>query len=147
MLRFLHRLKQDGDAGRDLELDRFFGGGKDPIPVALYTMGSPLRQLYALRFPDLYAWVHAESTGPEREPLGVDSWANAYRSGDYVGRALWRDAKESPRDPAAHLRRARSPASREACLGAGAHTHYWDDAAPQVGQQLDWLVGEVQARG
>jgi len=38
-------------------------------------MGCPLRQLYRLRFPDLYRWVDAADvatgTGPDPEPLGI----------------------------------------------------------------------------
>jgi hypothetical protein len=29
---------------------------------------------------------------------------------------------------------------REFCLGRGAHTHYWDETAPQVALELDRLV-------
>jgi hypothetical protein len=28
----------------------------------------------------------------------------------------------------------------EECIGAGAHTHYWDDTAPEVGAMLDGFV-------
>ena len=29
---------------------------------------------------------------------------------------------------------------REFCIGAGAHTHYWDRTAPQIAVQLDELI-------
>ena len=29
---------------------------------------------------------------------------------------------------------------REFCIGAGAHTHYWDRTAPQIAVQLDQLI-------
>src|SRR5439155_5116464 len=73
-------------------------------PVRFFTMGSPLRQLYGLRFPHLYQWARhgvtdawtdrgtkiASSTAPDPSELDADLWVNAYRSGDYVGRFLWR---------------------------------------------------------
>jgi hypothetical protein len=34
-------------------------GTANRLPVILLTMGCPLRQLYAQRFPDLYRWVNA----------------------------------------------------------------------------------------
>ena len=30
---------------------------------------------------------------------------------------------------------------REFCIGAGAHTHYWDETAPEIARELDRLVG------
>jgi hypothetical protein len=86
---------------------------------------------------------------------------NAYRSGDYVGRFLWRS------DGCAYLYRgpaAPSPATalwtnglphpgyvshdadlsrRELCLGTGAHTHYFDDTAREVAVMLDTLIVEA----
>lgn len=68
-------------------------------PIHLLTLGCPLRQLYAARFPVLYQWVHAtDSTdprvgvcGPRTHDIGVERWFNAFCSGDYVGRWLWSD--------------------------------------------------------
>ena len=136
--------------------------------VTLFTMGSPLRQLYARRFPELYDWVwHSaapidkyqtpdipDDCKPVPSELGVTRWVNAYRSGDYVGRWLWRPDVCSyqfyaPADRApwtaitsslpghshdqAHTR-------RELCVGAGAHTHYWDGTAPEVALEMDLLI-------
>lgn len=28
----------------------------------------------------------------------------------------------------------------EFCIGAGAHTHYWDDTAPDIAQALNALI-------
>lgn len=64
------------------------------------TFGSPLRQLYAARFPRWYEWVlHRPSFdaktkahevgGPRLEKTGFRRWVNGYCSGDYVGRWLW----------------------------------------------------------
>ncbi|MBC7993374.1 MAG: hypothetical protein H7Z15_09045, partial [Rhizobacter sp.] len=67
--------------------------------VRLLTCGSPLRQLYALRFPCQYGWVLGKngSHGPDpRADLGVAHWVNVWAAGDYVGRWLWTTA----RDPA-----------------------------------------------
>lgn len=162
------------------DLLRFLAVGKvdqsDPglarpvgMPLRLFTMGSPLRQLYGLRFPHLYAWarhgldcaqphdcaVLEPTTSPAPSALGVTSWVNAYRSGDYVGRYLWRrdrcptryatPAVDLPSSwPAgsfpAEISADPSSSRREFCIGAGAHTHYWDRTAPQIALELDALI-------
>jgi hypothetical protein len=84
------------------------------IKLYLFTMGSPLRQLYGLRFPHFYRWARhldpaLKGHGPDlimadaviASPLvddqlptpddcRVERWVNVYRSCDYVGRHLWR---------------------------------------------------------
>jgi hypothetical protein len=72
--------------------------------LKLLTMGSPLRQLYAARFPVLYRWMFsevdergaladrtqaAERLGPSPKSIGAKVWWNAYTTGDYIGRWLW----------------------------------------------------------
>lgn len=134
------------------------------IPVKLLTMGSPLRQLYGLRFPHFYAWARhldpaAEAAAsafdippgrlPDPSLFKAKTWVNVYRSGDYVGRHLWRidvdlssvmlpgPASESPRK---HVSIDDKGLRREYCVGAGAHTHYWDGTAPLVAEALDDLI-------
>jgi hypothetical protein len=81
---------------------QFTHGEKDPalkplfteeLPIYLMTFGSPLRQLYDLRFPNLYEWTFrpnkSKNEGPDPRSLGLHTWFNGYRSGDYVGRYLW----------------------------------------------------------
>jgi hypothetical protein len=97
------------------------------VPVYFFTMGCPLRDLYARRFPRLYHWAAA----PDPKPLGVRQWTNAYRSGDYIGRSLWPDA---PADQGERV---------EFCIGAGAHTHYWDKTAPMIAETLDRLIARA----
>lgn len=154
-----------------------------PTPLFLFTMGSPLRQLYRLRFPSLYNWMgpaRAETRSslpadarPDPGELGVVRWVNAYRSGDYVGRNLWFDDvrckgvyRRVAEDDDQGLRRRRTDRDRpsaahpelqvaededrrrrEACIGPGAHTHYWDDTAPDVAALLDDLVAEALQGG
>ena len=127
--------------------------------VRLLTLGSPLRQLYAARFPKLYAWVladHAGRNGPRAQDIGVERWANAFGSGDYVGRWLWARSVQPPRkyhplidDLEPGLGRALAydafdpmppePAGLvgrvefETCVGYDAHTHYFDPPT-QAGQ-------------
>ena len=139
--------------------------------ISFFTMGSPLRQLYGLRFPHLYQWARHEvgdawtdrntkidrSAVPDPTQLDTDVWVNAYRSGDYVGRYLWRPERcvfsyDTAGDEIAQPWRIdlyqRAIASvtdapitrREFCIGAGAHTHYWDRTAPQIAVQLDQLI-------
>lgn len=131
-------------------LERWFDGR---LPIHLFTMGNPLRQLYSLRFPHLYDWTRRVTPDEEMGPtaagaaedllnqLGLRSWINAYRSGDYIGRCLWRTETHhdawTPEKPATDL--AAHP-THEFCIGAGAHTHYWDHTAPDIAEQLRNLV-------
>ena len=71
------------------------------VPVSLVTVGSPLRDLYAERFPLLYRWMGSnagdfETASPAAADIGAAEWVNAGRSGDYVGRFLW-TSKDSER--------------------------------------------------
>ena len=143
---------------------------KARCPVTLFTMGAPLRQLYGLRFPHLYEWTRHGVTGPcppgmpigtatrpNPRALGVALWVNAYRSGDYVGRHLWRpdDCAEAYRATDAPVAQpwvaaavpapeasedGHPPARVEFCIGGGAHTHYWDRTAPSIALTLDSLI-------
>jgi hypothetical protein len=125
--------------------------------LALVTVGSPLRDLYAPRFPLLYGWMQPApaafdrtDAAPDPAALGVATWVNGYRSGDYVGRAIWR----SEADPLLFQPAAPDPGRRgisrqgrraEFCLGSGAHTHYFDDDAVVLAQEIDRLVAAARA--
>ena len=163
LLRFLSSREQDAPTGADTP--RL---GNQPLPpVSLLTLGCPLRQLYASRFPGLYAWVLAKNGsvfGPRAVDIGVQRWMNAFCSGDYVGRWLWSNAAHetvlkhpmintvghdpfgrvdaytgfNPTPPAeAHLHEAREV---EVCLGLGAHTHYLERDQTTVAWMIDWLI-------
>ena len=137
--------------------------------LSLLTLGCPLRQLYAARFPSLYHWVlrrQPGGNGPSAADIGVERWANAFASGDYVGRWLWsspdfpgdvlghpmldtvhpkafgRHDAYSPFDPvppdAGGLATVRE---LEVCLGLGAHTHYFEPEQAGVAWLIDFLVG------
>jgi hypothetical protein len=131
----------------------------DAVQPCLLTMGSPLRQLYALRFPALYAWPvndiqdrsHPGWTGPRPSELGLRHWSNLWASGDYVGRWLW--AAPGPRTPqplevddmrySGDVHRgcdAQGATWRDACLGLDAHTHYFDVDKADVRAELLALV-------
>ena len=115
------------------DLLRFLKYEDIPLPAnvfLLFTMGCPLRQLYSERFPQLYDWAGR----PEPSDLRVHRWVNAYRTGDYVGRALW--------EPAAPPGNA-----EDVCIGGGAHTHYWDGTSDAIGARLDALVVEAARAG
>jgi hypothetical protein len=137
-------LKKAGHPG----LARLDPSHGDHLPVYLLTVGCPLRQLYGLRFPHLYAWArHGDASWPGATPapddLGVRHWFNAYRSGDYVGRYLWHPDTGTGRwddDRRAHPAHPAPPDLAEQCLGAGAHTHYFDETAAEVGVILDTLI-------
>jgi hypothetical protein len=138
-------------------------------------MGCPLHQLYGLRFPFLYGWARNEvpDNAPAPGPLpdigqgeaprpasaGVERWINAYRSGDYIGRYLWRGGKDSYRwepattdyeqewDPPAgkpEFVSADKAGSRiEFCIGPGAHTHYWDHTGGLIAEVLDRIINSA----
>ena len=148
LLRFLRR--QDPPDGALAPL-----GGD--MPLYLLTVGCPLRQLYGWRFPHLYQWAfHEDQPGPnlgavtwpipaDQKPvpadLGLTLWVNAYRSGDYVGRYLWRLSKWQylwePSLPSREIM-GKSCVREELCIGAGAHTRYFSEKL--VGEYLDQLI-------
>ncbi|MBV8517516.1 MAG: hypothetical protein JO197_08960 [Acidobacteria bacterium] len=111
------------------------------IPLRLFTMGSPLRQIYAQAFPHLYDWIHGAApqlTAPDPTTLTLQEWANTYRSGDYVGRNMWTG------DANARLWIRSNPNAVDGCTdfccGAGAHTHYWDENGREVAAYLKQLL-------
>jgi len=140
LLRYLqrrHRLKPaDAATDRLVQLGQRLAAKN----IRLLTAGSPLRQLYALRFPCQYDWVLGPigapnaTTGPDpRGDLGVAHWVNVWGAGDYVGRWLWTQARDPTIpalavDPQAYEGKPtqRVPDYRDLCLGADAHTHYFD---------------------
>jgi hypothetical protein len=141
LLRYLHV------QGR---LQAFTGG----LPVSLVTVGSPLRDLYAERFPLLYRWMGSNEGGfatasPSAADIGAVEWVNAPRSGDYVGRFLW-----TPKDNGERFRIAlvgedgkvvanRAGDRTEFCLGAGAHTHYFSNDAVALAVEIDRMISKA----
>jgi hypothetical protein len=81
---------------------------------------------------------------------GLELWDNAYRSGDYIGRNLWRtdpcgylwdgDVSGSPLHAPVQNNSTDGTRRLEFCIGAGAHTHYWDETAPMIALELDRLI-------
>jgi len=176
LLRYLASAGRGGSriaraAGREPGADarpRPWLDGRQLPEISLLTLGCPLRQLYAARFPTLYRWVLARDgarTGPRAKDIGVSRWFNAFCSGDYVGRWLWADSSSDDDwlgrpmvdvvDPALLGRKraydAFSPmppdeplstrSELEVCLGFGAHTHYFETEMETVA----WLVDELVA--
>ncbi|HYM74898.1 MAG TPA: hypothetical protein VE377_02880 [Candidatus Dormibacteraeota bacterium] len=156
LLRFLHH-------DEDLRSKVFANGPRpcgEPAPIKLLTMGSPIRQLLNRFFPFLYDWVRANPDNgltclpacstqaptinmdatPDPDDLGIAQWVNVYRSGDYVGRSLWLDEWYRRTHSNHGLCIASGGGRSEACIGAGAHTHYWDDTAPDVAEILNSLI-------
>ncbi len=143
--------------------------------IQILTMGCPLRQLYAARFPTLYRWVlspHGSFTGPRACDIGVTRWINAYCSGDYVGRWLWstnpdpdstklghpmvdaagpefgRKDAYSGFDPMPPDAQAFGSARQiEVCLGLGAHTHYFEADQKTVAWLIDGLLRDSASAG
>jgi len=116
----------------------------DGLPVRLFTMGSPLAQLYSARFPDLYCWD--TEADPRVKHSRLECWWNAYRSGDYVGRMLFRTEKKHKTDcymPRLEYFQSKDGVNlpvKESCIGPGAHTQYWNESAPDVILDLDRLI-------
>lgn len=119
--------------------------------LSLVTLGSPLRDLYATLFPFLYRWMGASprsfaSAAPAVSEVAVDEWTNAYRAGDYVGRSLWTAPSEASMFRVAtvssggEVSASRGASRTEICLGAGAHTHYFDQDARALVAEIDRLV-------
>jgi hypothetical protein len=141
---------------------------KIPIPIKLLTMGNPSRQLLNRFFPYLYDWIKSEPDNgahplpapqlmtpasipdaqlPLPHDLGLQQWVSAYRSGDYVGRSLWLNEwylrtpdDADPRTNPPFLAQSDDDTRAEMCIGAGAHTHYMDDTAPDIAWALDQLI-------
>ena len=126
----------------------------------LLTAGCPLRQLYAARFPVIYAWVlgNGSTCGPNREPLGVERWVNAYTTGDYVGRWLWTRKAGTGEDWPAHITETpdgqpvcmpqglpplAAGCRKDVCLGSGAHTHYFNVGQYRMAALIDGLAQPV----
>ena len=150
LLRFLqHEAKSCGGMkAYDPELRRL-DSVPNRLPITLFTMGSPLRALYGRRFPRLYAWAHhgdeeQQPRRPDPDALGVAAWVNAYRSGDYIGRYLWRKTDDRNNWDVTTVME-NSPTSLEFCIGAGSHTHYWDVTAPAIAYRLDDLIAQAGA--
>jgi hypothetical protein len=150
LLRFLqHEAKSSGGMkAYDPELCRL-DSVSSRLPITLFTMGSPLRAMYGRRFPRLYAWAHhgdeeQQPRRPDPDALGLATWVNAYRSGDYIGRYLWRKT-DDPNNWDVTTVMENSPKSVEFCIGAGSHTHYWDVTAPAIAYRLDDLIAQAGA--
>jgi hypothetical protein len=136
------------------------------IPITLFTVGNPLRQLLNRFFPYLYDWVRpvpdngqhplppptspghqqiGDDALPDPAALGLTHWVNAYRSGDYVGRSVWLDEwyhrpAYDANTPVPHVTVSPAGNRGEMCIGAGAHIHYLDDTAPDIAWMLDSLI-------
>jgi hypothetical protein len=143
LLRYLKYIGA-GTRGFEPRLSRLRAGadGKPKLPIYLMTMGCPLRQLYAQRFPNIYGWVTDGAAA--NDLMGVAGWINLYRSGDYVGRAVWqaKDASPDLYDP--NVRWSHGNIA-EACIGPGAHTHYWDVTSDVVAETIDEVVKGILA--
>ena len=127
------------------------------LPVALVTVGSPLRDLYAERFPLLYRWMGSREAGfadaaPAAADLGVTEWVNACRSGDYVGRFIWTPDRDAARfgvsmvGPEGRVAAQRAGDRTEFCLGAGGHTHYFSNDAVALAVEIERLVAGAGAK-
>ena len=141
------------DLLRYLHVQRRLADIVGEVPVSLVTVGSPLRDLYAERFPLLYPWMGSNATGfvtaaPNASDIGAVEWVNACRSGDYVGRFLWAPPGDPARfrvavvGPDGKVEAQRAGDRAEFCLGAGAHTHYFSNDAVALAVEIDRLIAD-----
>ena len=80
--------------------------------------------------------VPARRSPDPSELYALKKWVNAYRSGDYIGRFLWRnDACSYSWTP--EIVSVDDGKREEFCIGAGAHTHYWDHTATPIADRID----------
>lgn len=167
LLRYLERSATDSpDPGLERYGFRLPAGTARELPIHVFSMGCPLRQLLNRFFPHLYWWVSdvpdnslasvgspvgppmpgITSTLPRSDEMNVTHWSNAYRSGDYVGRSLWvgqwfaRNGTGKTEQPPDAAETGRPQSCTEMCIGSGAHTHYWDRTAPEIADRLDQLI-------
>jgi hypothetical protein len=163
LIRFLRIERRKADSSWEPGLEEILGEGESSsIPIYLFTMGSPLRQLYGLCFPHHYAWMdedlpgHAalategaipSDTPPNPKHLDLKRWVNAYRSGDYVGRTLWLSDEYENVWCQGLAVEDEARRRRERCIGRGAHTHYWDSTAAEIAAELHTLLGEAVQQG
>ncbi len=137
VLRFLTTEASSGNTDPLLE-----GLGDTLRPVSLFTMGSPLRQIYSVRFPHHYRWAKSNR---DLKDYSLTKWLNAYRSADYVGRDLWFGSGHAKRFQLGKPQLI--VPQTEWCIGGGAHNHYWDETAPEVAEALDELIVERACSG
>jgi hypothetical protein len=137
------------DLLRYLHVQRRLSAIAGDIPIALVTVGSPLRDLYAAHFPLLYRWMGSRVAGfataePSASDIGAVEWVNACRSGDYVGRFLWTPPGQGYRIAGlgadGTVQADRAGDRTEFCLGAGAHTHYFSNDAVALAVEIDRLI-------
>ena len=137
------------DLLRYLHVQRRLSSVVGDIPIALVTVGSPLRDLYAAHFPLLYRWTRSSAADfatatPSAADIGAVEWVNACRSGDYVGRFLWtlsgRRYQIARVGAGGTVEAERAGDRTEFCLGAGAHTHYFSNDAVALAVEIDRLI-------
>jgi hypothetical protein len=168
LLRFIQCEKSQG-LGRLFSSDSaeklpvyFFSMG-NPLRQ-LYSVGFPHLYEWVINYndPDENGHNDYDENGlgdkPKPEDLGLEQWVNTYNSADYVGRYLWRKSKsEANEKKLARAEKLFKPSSsvedkdnisekgkyREFCLGAGAHTHYWNATANRVADEINRLIDKA----
>ena len=168
LLRFIQCEKSQGldrlfSSDSPKKLPVYFFSMGNPLRQ-LYSVGFPHLYEWVINYndPDKNEPNNYDQNGlgdkPKPEDLGLEQWVNTYSSADYVGRYLWRKSKSEVNEK----KRAREeklfkPSSsvedkdnisekgkyREFCLGAGAHTHYWNATTNRVADEINRLIDKA----
>jgi hypothetical protein len=118
--------------------------------VALITMGSPLRHVYAERLPEQFCWVRNLAEKPEEFVRSLDGpWINLGADDDLVGRTVF------SKEPEGSLPHGEVPNKGEAqglfdwMVGAGDHGSYWDSREVMriIAELIPETVPAVNANG
>ncbi|MEG4486851.1 hypothetical protein [Microcoleus sp. D2_18a_B4] len=168
LLRFIKNeerksLKRLFSSSHQEEIPVYFFSMGNPLRQ-LYSVGFPHLYEWVINYnePDENGPNNYDQNGlgdkPKPEDLGLEQWVNTYNSGDYVGRYLWRKSKsevnEKKRTREEKLFKPSSSVEdkdnisekgkyREFCLGAGAHTHYWNATTNRVADEINRLIDKA----
>ena len=117
--------------------------------LTLFTMGSPLRHVYAKRLPLQFAWVTELDTRPHAFVRNLDGpWINFGADDDLVGRTVFSDEGDGSMSgrfrPGEQVPHPVGPAGwTDVYTGPGWHGSYW--TSPLVMREITAAIGVLVA--
>ncbi|HEV7679566.1 MAG TPA: hypothetical protein VGQ42_13455 [Candidatus Dormibacteraeota bacterium] len=95
--------------------------------VALVTMGSPLRHIYAERLPEQFCWVRNLAEEPQEFVKSLDGpWINLGADDDLVGRTVFSQEREGSLPYGEVPNKGEAQGLFDWMVGPGDHGSYWD---------------------